>query len=252
MRAQDLLLELSSNGFDMNLKESTMAFYWLISEEITCPETRNIVQRFTMATLYYSLSGWNCTETNTACFLSEAPECTWDGVQCNDLGEVSNLRLDDLDLAGSLPNLSSLSSLVELDMDSNMLSGSIPTWIGDLRALEILDLDSNKLTGNIPTELGDSSLLRVIDLDGNQLVGLIPEEIGLLEKLYFLQLDFNQLTGSVPSSIASVQSLEYLSLLGNNFTEPLSIDFCDRQLELYSNCEMCSIAECCTACLVIE
>lgn len=187
------------------------------------------------------------------CFLSELNECFWDGVECNALYEVSNLRLDDLNLTGTLPNLAGLSSLVELDMDSNMLSGVLPKWIGDLATLEIVDLDSNKLTGTIPTELGSASSLRVIDLDGNKLVGSVPEELGQLESLYFLQLDFNQLTGSVPSSIIGIPTLEYLSVIGNNFTEPLSIEFCDKQpLELYANCEMCSIAECCTACLTLE
>jgi Leucine-rich repeat (LRR) protein len=251
-RASAISLELVDSGINMDLPESTKTYYWLIGEEVDCPDSRNIVQRFTMGTLYYSLTGWNCTtEADVACFLSDGDECSWDGVSCNSDGEVTSLRLDDLGLSGNLPDLSRLSSLVELDMDSNVLSGSLPSWIGRLQSLEIIDFDSNELTGTIPTEIGNASMLRVIDLDGNKLSGSIPEEIGSLESLYFLQLDFNLLTGSIPTILISIPTLEYFSIIGNNFTEPLAIEFCNRQLELFANCDMCAIAECCTACLTL-
>jgi Leucine-rich repeat (LRR) protein len=251
-RASAILLELVRSGIDMELPLSTKTYYWLIGEEVDCPETRNIVQRFTMGTLYFGLTGWNCTsEANESCFLSIDDECSWVGVSCNNNGQVTSLRLDDLELSGNLPDLSHLSMLVELDMDSNTLSGTLPTWIGELPYLEIVDFDSNNLTGTIPTEIGNASKLRVIDLDGNQLSGSIPEEVGSLMNLYFLQLDFNLLTGSIPISLVDIPTLEYLSIIGNNFTDPLVIEFCNRQLELFANCDMCAVAECCTACLTL-
>ena len=134
-------------------------------------------------------------------------------------------------------------SLVEIDLDSNGITGSIPSSLGDLSMLEILDVDQNALTGTIPTELFQVQGLKVIDLDKNNLSGSIPTEASTLSALYFLQLDFNSMTGPVPF----IENLEYLSLFGNQFTGSLDLNYCG--IHLFANCELCTVAECCTACL---
>jgi len=50
------------------------------------------------------------------------------------------------------------------------------------------------------------------------------------------------------SRSSKLGDLNYVSLLGNNFTAPIPSELC--HTELYANCSMCTIAECCKACLL--
>ena len=71
-----------------------------------------------------------------------------------------------------------------------------------------LDLDSNELTGSIPSELGGLSKLEELDLSGNLLTGSIPYVLGGLSKLERLYLDGNRLTGKLPSALTSLDQLD--------------------------------------------
>ena len=64
-------------------------------------------------------------------------------------------------------SLSPAAASQSLQLNSNMLTGSIPTEIRDLTSLEALDLEDNSLSGAIPTELGSLSNLTDLDLSGN-------------------------------------------------------------------------------------
>jgi hypothetical protein len=67
-----------------------------------------------------------------------------------------------------------------------------------------LDLDTNLFTGTIPPSIGLLTNLDFLDLSVNDLNGTIPTEIGLLSELEVLILYSNRLTGTVPSSLASL------------------------------------------------
>lgn len=56
-----------------------------------------------------------------------------------------------------------LSSLEELILGNNTLSGLIPSTVGELTALSKLALDKNQLTGEIPESLFSLSSLRECD-----------------------------------------------------------------------------------------
>ena len=97
---------------------------------------------------------------------------------------------------GSIPEETNLNDLhgVTADSDgrvsqillnSNRLSGSIPTELGNLTGLEDLRLHNNKLSGTIPTELGQLSSLTSLSLGDNQLSGSIPTELGNLTDLQY-------------------------------------------------------------------
>ena len=94
-----------------------------------------------------------------------------------------------------------LANLKVLYLHSNQLiTGSIPSEIGQLVNLNLLELYSNQLTGSIPPEIGQLANLKGLYLLGNQLNGSIPPEIGQLANLEELHLYSNQLTGSIPVS----------------------------------------------------
>ena len=56
-----------------------------------------------------------------------------------------------------------------LDFHFNHLTGSIPSEIGNLTALESLDLLNNQLTGPIPSEIGQLPALEGLVLSNNQI-----------------------------------------------------------------------------------
>ncbi|ONK74524.1 uncharacterized protein A4U43_C03F7260 [Asparagus officinalis] len=78
-----------------------------------------------------------------------------------------------------------------------MLTGPIPSEIGNLKNLNQLSLQVNRLNSFIPQSLSNLKFLNVLNLSNNLLTGEIPESLcGLLPN----SLDFsnNQLSGPVP------------------------------------------------------
>ncbi len=166
-----------------------------------------------LVALYNSTDGANWTD-NTG-WLSTNTPCSWRRVSCTD-GHVLDLYLDSNQLSGSIPpELGNLSQLSWLCLGSNQLSGSIPPELGNLSQLSYLFLGNNGLSGSIPSELGNLSQLSELDLGSNQLSGGIPLELGNLSQLSELYLQGNQLSGGIPSELGNLSQLSYL-FLGSN------------------------------------
>ncbi|XP_030445168.2 receptor-like protein EIX1 [Syzygium oleosum] len=93
-----------------------------------------------------------------------------------DLQLVVNLDLSSNDLIGSIPEeLSFLSGLHGLNLSHNHLSGDILIGIGNMRSLESLDLSNNNLTGTIPQGISALTSLAHLNLSQNNLMGQIPK-----------------------------------------------------------------------------
>ncbi len=77
-----------------------------------------------------------------------------------------------------------LQKLVQIDLSSNPLGGTIPDYLfnKNMSSLKRLHLSNMKLTGKIPP-LGDLKQLNSLVLDRNNLNGLIPSDIGELTNL---------------------------------------------------------------------
>uniref|UniRef100_A0A6B2KYR0 Uncharacterized protein n=1 Tax=Arcella intermedia TaxID=1963864 RepID=A0A6B2KYR0_9EUKA len=101
---------------------------------------------------------------------------------------LSSLYLQSNALQGGIPqSFSQLISLKNLDLSHNNLDNI--TVIKGLVALEILNLNSNNLTGSIPTQIFQLRYLKLLDLSNNNFSGTIPSQFGLLN---FLQkIDFS-------------------------------------------------------------
>jgi hypothetical protein len=132
-----------------------LALTWL-TKDLALDSYTNLqkLQRFVLATLYYSTNGPNWKISDG--WLSDAHECYWFSYRplCDDQGLIRELDLRDNSLSGMLPvEISWLVYLIHLNLMGNLLSGSIPTELGQLSSLGFLQLTSNALTGELPIEL---------------------------------------------------------------------------------------------------
>ncbi|XP_039125647.1 probable inactive receptor kinase At1g27190 [Dioscorea cayenensis subsp. rotundata] len=139
--------------------------------------------------------------------------CSFSGVTCwNDQeNRVLTLSLPSMSLSGSIPSdLQYCSSLQNLDLSGNSISGPLPSSLCDwLPYLVTLDLSSNSLSGQIPSELSNCRFLNTLLLSDNRLSGPIPLSLSRLERLKRLSLSGNQLSGTIPSSLSHFDSSSF-------------------------------------------
>ena len=175
------------------------------------------------------LEGWDIMDRNMDEPVDANIHCDWEGLDCNDDGELTEFRLDGFSLQGTLPtDLVLFNKLEILDLNFNSIKGTIPAEYGtELTNLQSLNLASNELTGRLPSTLVNLVNLESIWLSGNKLRGTISDKIlerwtnlvvgdfsdnnfrghlGFLRtlstkapNLSSLYLEGNQLSGSLPS-----------------------------------------------------
>ena len=171
--------------------------------------------------------------TNNANWLSDRPLEDWYGVETDEQGRVTGLRLGGWDeatreyvgngLVGSLPpELGALSHLLWLEVGGNSgLTGPIPSALGNLSELESLFLQANWFTGSIPAALGRLGNLEWVGLDHNALAGSIPAELGNLTHLRGLTICCNVLSGRIPPELGGLTSLTDFELSETMLSGPL-------------------------------
>lgn len=124
--------------------------------------------------LYNSTNGQDW-ETSTGWRDSVIDVCNWYGVVCDsDSGNVTGLSLSSNGLVGDLSQATELikvSSLMELDLSDNQLSGPVPLVLGLMPHLEKIDLSGNELS-YFPASWGSgASRLRHLSLQNNRISG---------------------------------------------------------------------------------
>nr|KYP36210.1 LRR receptor-like serine/threonine-protein kinase FLS2 [Cajanus cajan] len=118
-------------------------------------------------------------------------------------------------IAGVLPSLSIFTSLKELYLSNNQLTGDITEQhLTNLSNLESLDLTDNSLS---------LKKLWYLDLSTNQITGQLPDCWKNLGSLTYLDLSSNKLSGKIPQSMGTLISLKALALRNNNLTGDLSV-----------------------------
>lgn len=101
-------------------------------------------------------------------------------------------------------------------LNSEGISGPLPTGLGAFSNLSYVALANNKLTGPIPPSVGHlhHSLREIVFLN-NQLSGCLPGELGMLSKAVVMDAGMNQLTGPIPPLFSCLSRVEQLNLAGN-------------------------------------
>ncbi|ETR71102.1 MAG: hypothetical protein OMM_02742 [Candidatus Magnetoglobus multicellularis str. Araruama] len=150
--------------------------------------------------------------------------CTWHGIVCdNGIAPVSEIRLNDHNLAGELPNtINQLADLKRLFLGHNQLTGSIPDNLYQTR-VHILWLSDNAFSGILPQSIGLLSFLQDLNIANNQLTGPLPDTIGNLSRLESLNLSKNRFSGELPQSFSQFTRLTGLDLHDNQFTGSISV-----------------------------
>ena len=173
--------------------------------------------RAALEALYDATGG--ASWTNGTSWKTSAPLGNWYGVTTDASGRVTELRLADNGLTGSIPTaLGDIGTLQWLDLDSNELSGSIPRAIESLTSLYFLNLSRNALGGSVPQWFGNMSSLLALYLSANELTGGIPDELGNLN-LWGLGLSWNDLSvGPIPAWLRNHTNLRWLYLSGSDVT----------------------------------
>eukprot|EP00934_Nitzschia_sp_Nitz4_P004080 Nitzschia sp. Nitz4//scaffold228_size32365//1941//8051//NITZ4_007904-RA/size32365-snap-gene-0.26-mRNA-1//1//CDS//3329542813//4070//frame0 len=233
---------------------SSRAFEWLTENRyIGSFSEVEMLQRFFLATLYYSTNGdsWDRSDT----WMSDVDECNWytsetQGEICNADSELDELDLNDNGLVGTIPWTQMeviASQLVVFDLSGNNLFGSLLDTDATFSSLLVFDVGSNLLSGTIPAAIENLSAVRQLDLSQNRLEGTIPTTISKLTSMQTLLLNGNSLTGTVPTVLGRLTKLSSLYLNGNDFSGSIPQEICDLDLtELQVDCTLeCS---CCSYC----
>lgn len=151
----------------------------------------------------------------------------WHGVETNTEGQLISLTLDSNNLNGFLPTaLGDLTDLSGLVLPNNpLLTGKIPSSIGNLTEMVYLNLSNNNFTGSIPSNIGNLSGMMTWLMYGNpNLTGPLPVSIGSLTALEtFLAAD-NNLNDTIPEIFGTLTQLSNLVLSGNDFIGPVPND----------------------------
>jgi hypothetical protein len=105
--------------------------------------------------------------------------------------------------------------------DTNMLTG-FPTEFSEDSTLQELILSHNQLSGPLPTGLWLPSSLETLNLAFNQLSGPIPADLALPRSLTWLSLASNNFSGPLPSGLRLPGRLKMLFLDGNALTGPVA------------------------------
>ncbi|XP_024977328.1 probable LRR receptor-like serine/threonine-protein kinase At1g67720 [Cynara cardunculus var. scolymus] len=106
----------------------------------------------------------------------------WSWLECNSdpQPKIISVKLSNMNMTGSIPSdLTKLSSLEELWLDGNALTGSILDFTG-CPNLRIIHLENNQLSGNLPSSLANLPKLSKLYVQNNLLSGYVPS--GLLKK----------------------------------------------------------------------
>ncbi|KAJ9547710.1 hypothetical protein OSB04_020253 [Centaurea solstitialis] len=142
------------------------------------------------------------------------------------LPNLMDLELWSNRLTGSLPSsISNCSNLKYLDLGDNGFARKVHINFRGIPNLTRMQLSANRLGSwehddmNFIDSMINCSNLEILDLGSNQLRGMLPSSIGnLSSQLTILDLDNNFIYGTVPSGIGNLVKLTVMALFSNQLT----------------------------------
>jgi hypothetical protein len=207
-------------------------------------------------------------------------ECSWEGLDCNVNGTVTELDLTSHDLAGSIPadvalwtainyvylgsnrlngtlpsSIGAWTALTDFVISENQFQGQLPSSMGAWTRLASLDIYSNKFTGPLPTSIGGWWPDMVhFHASNNNFTGPLPASIGVWTNLEGFYVENNQFSGSLPKGVADWTSIFEVYIHGNSFSGPIptiGTNYCPRTFfsgTLRADCLNETVCDCCNIC----
>jgi Leucine-rich repeat (LRR) protein len=183
--------------------------------------------------------GLTCVSSDAVCVITELDlsERNLHGTLPNEVFNLTSLEiliLSTNEIRSTLPSTVALlgSTLTQLNLAENSMTGIIPTEIGVLIKLTELYMYDNSLYGSIPTDVGLLMDLIGFELNDNLLSGSIPTEFGLLRNVQYVSLYTNYLSDQFPSEIGLMTALESFDVSVNSLTGNLPNAFCDHHMSI--------------------
>lgn len=153
---------------------------------------------------------------------------------------LQHLEIESNYLSGSLPSeLSVMPNLIYLYARRNVFDFSFDEFINTrppsssnttnttmFPNLFSLWLDNNYISGSIPTTIGGISGLASLSVTNTSLTGSIPTQFGLLTGLKRVWLYDNELTGTLPTQLDNLNQLEVFEIQSNYINGTMLADIC--------------------------
>lgn len=138
-----------------------------------------------------------------------------------DFPTLKRLDMSTCNLGGTLIPQTFPSTLYQLDLQNNGMSGNITNLFTNNSSLTTIDFSNNNFTGSFPAALTNSQYLGYLDLSYNSLSGSLPSNIGVWETMSTFAINNNNFSGDLPASVDNMTDLDNFFLQNNNFTGPL-------------------------------
>ena len=208
----------ASNGmvYDSGILDDIRIYNRVLSHsEIYSLYTQNtsiVSDSLALVALYNSTNGAGWTNS----WNLSNPVSSWYGVTVLN-NRVVELELDENNLSGTIPHeIGLLTNLTDLNLGWNLIVGTVPAEIGNLINLIYLSLHENNLQGSFPFAITNLTALRTLNLINNSFSGAIPQEIINCSNLRSLDISGNQF--DVLPDLTSMISLSSLVIHNNKFT----------------------------------
>ena len=122
---------------------------WLMEDpSFSSYSSSTVLQRFALGVTYWSLAK-GATDRTQVGWMDYNDECDWPSKSpspCNSKGSIVAVNLEGMGFKGTLaPEIGLLTSLQDLDLHDNQITGTIPTEIGFLKNLGKISLGSRLL-----------------------------------------------------------------------------------------------------------
>ncbi|KAL3507228.1 hypothetical protein ACH5RR_032610 [Cinchona calisaya] len=198
------------------LTTTTISLLLLLSTLSTADDAA--VMSKLLSALTPSPSGWD----------TKTPFCKWSNVNCDPSNAfVTSINLDSQSLSGTLPSeLNQLSFLKSLSLQKNSLSGPLPSF-SNMSTLGQIFLDSNSFSSIPPDFLLGCTHLQTISISENH--NLSPWQIPLYwsesTNLQTIYASNASIFGGIPDFFDSFTNLQNLRLSYNNITGILPTSF---------------------------
>lgn len=144
---------------------------------------------------------------------------------CNNSTKLQALKMGGNNFSGDLaPGLGNCTSLEDLCLASNFLSGGLPEDLFHLSKLERLTLQDNRFSGNLSGNIGNLSSLVCLDVSLNEFSGNLPDVFHGLGKLNYFAAQSNKFIGKIPMSLANSPTVVTLSLRNNSLGDTVDLN----------------------------